>query len=184
MRKAIDKLLEYAIVHDLGETAAMTGVGTLIHAANGMDPEDAAYAAALGFGTGMATRPFARSGGAYLGRQLDRSMPNNEGVPSIGMRMVPGSRASVELGEAIEKSSMPKLAKDLNRIGLGVNKQRRDAFNRTQSRDGKPLGNYEEDLALLGRFFGDNLAGAAMYLVGPALVAVNNENSPREGAEM
>lgn len=172
MRKAIDKLLEYAIVHDLGETAAMTGVGTLIHAANGMDPEDAAYAAALGFGTGMATRPFARSGGAYIGRQLDRSMPNNNGVHHLGMRMVPGSRASVELGEAIDNHpKINKLAKDLNRIGLNVNKQRRDAFNKTQSRDGKPLGNYEEDLALLGRFFGDNLAGAAMYLVGPALVA-------------
>lgn len=172
MRKAIDKLLEYAIVHDLGETAAMTGVGTLIHAANGMDPEDAAVSAALGFGTGMATRPFARSGGAYIGRQLDRTMPDNNGVSPVGMRVIPGSRASVELGEAIENHpKINKLAKDLNRIGLNVNKQRRDAFNKTQSRDGKSLGKYEEDLALLGRFFGDNLSQAAMYLVGPAITA-------------
>lgn len=172
MRKAIDKLLEYAIVHDLAETAAMTGVGSLIHAANGMDPEDIAGSAAIGFGTGMVTRPFARMGGAAVGRQLDNRIAPPGNKFNMGMTIIPGSRGSVMIGEAINANpNVPQAAKDLNNFGLGLNKQRREAFNKVQSKDGKPMGNWEEDLALLGRFFGDNLAGAAMYLVGPAIVS-------------
>ena len=178
MRKAVDKLLEYALVHDLGETAAMTGVGTLIHAANGMDPEEAAIAAAMGFGTGMVTRPFGRAGGNFVGKQLDNALgpmgPMKPGLYTTAMNFVPGSRQAVAMSEAIiDSSTTPKVVKTIANAALPVQKAAHKAFNQRgieqAAREGRTRGLREEDAALLGRFFSDNLAGAAMYLVGPAI---------------
>ena len=172
MRKAVDGLLKHALTHDIAETAAMTGIGSLIHAANGMEGEDVAQAAAIGFGTGMASRPLMRHGGAAVGRMMDKHMPmdmaDKPNWYNLGMAYgVPGSRQSVLANEHYINSSNP-LVSNLSAAALPINKMRRDAF--MVDGKGNPLGDWEGDMSVIGRMFGDNVAQAAMYLVGPALV--------------
>ena len=169
MRKAFDKLLEKAWVHDAGDTAAQAGIGAVIMAANGMEAEDIAAATGIGAATAMIARPSLRAGGAFIGKQFDGLNKQAPDFYTRGMMFVPGTRhnkASIDYLAQDEKAN-PALRAMMQGI-KPINDKRVDAYYR--DRNGKPMGMIEGDAAVLARMFGDNVLQAGIQLAIPSMM--------------
>lgn len=173
MRKAFEKLLERAIVHDIGESALQSGVGALILAGNGAEPEDIAAASAAGFGTAMIARPALRGGGALLGRQFEGKAGEMPQWYHRGMSFLPGSRQSVYgMDQALANPQTPQGLKQFFKSVKPVNDLRHKAYYSNDK--GELLGMMEGDMSLIARMFGDNVAQAGIQLALPSIVGANS----------
>lgn len=166
MRKAVEKLLERAIVHDVGETAAQTGLIAGIQLANGADPEQVAAASALGFATGTAARPVMRAGGAAVGRAAEKysTVKQAPNAYNTVMQFIPGTRQSYSaMQNVLNNPKAPIGMKAFISAVEPVNTSRARAFY--TKADGSSLGPLEGDFSVLARMFGDNVAQAAAQLI-------------------
>lgn len=184
MRKAIDRLLQESIVHDLGESAAQAGIIATIQAANGVDPEDIALTSALGFGVGASMRPLAAMGGAAVGRRLDKSIPKPTVVDAEGrerfskhiyndiMKYIPSTTHNVAMiDRVIHDKHAPEGLKAILRGTQPLNKSRMNAYYKQGER-----GFYEGDVSVVSRFFGDNIAQLGTQLAIPAIIGADSIN--------
>lgn len=166
MRKAVDKLLEKAIVHDIGETAAQTGLIAGIQLANGVDPEQVAMSSTLGFATGTAARPLMRAGGAAVGRSAEKFSTAKQAPNTYHnvMQYLPGTRQSyTSINNALNDSNTAPGIKALLSMVEPLNTSRARAFY--TKADGSTAGPLEGDFSVIARMFGDNIAQAAAQLI-------------------
>lgn len=170
MRKALDRVRDSALAHDLAETAAMTGAQTLINAANGMTPEDAAEAAALGFTVGSIARPISGRLGRRVGLLADKHMDYSkhaDGYDKV-MMMLPGSAANNQFNKIVSESDqVPGALRKIHQLARPLIEARHNAVYKGPN--GQMMSGYEGDFSFLGRFFGDNLFHAALMLA-PGIV--------------
>jgi len=166
MRKAVDKLLERAIVHDVGETAAQTGLIAGLQLANGVDPEQVAAASALGFATGTAARPIMRAGGAAVGRAAEKYSTAKQAPNAYHtvMQFIPGTRQSyTAMQDILNNPKTPIGIKGIMSSIEPINTSRARAFY--NKADGTQSGPLEGDFSVIARMFGDNVAQAAAQLI-------------------
>ena len=182
MRKAMDELLKHAIVHDLGETAAQAGLMSVIQLANGVDPEDVAATAGIGFGTGMVARPAMAKIGGVVGRQMDKHMspPINESLYNKAMTFIPSTRQQdVAMQRVMDDPKAPAGLKTIVSSLYPLAHKRMEAFygplKESMAKGGPIQGLYEGDMSVLARFFGDNVAQIGAGAITPAIMSTLTE---------
>ena len=195
-RVAGQRLLDRAIIHDLGESLAMAGLITVPQLlSEESDKEALAIQAAAGVGAAMATRPLARRAGRAVGRQIDKrpgatQYPTDtvgyfqamQKDPSIfkhlhkPMNMLASSRDTMHstAGRMMtDYAGIPAWQAAVLKNVDPVRYTRAKAYNTV---DGKVLNGMEADLGVIAGAFGDNVAQALVQLgLGSALAQQREE---------
>lgn len=193
-RKAGARLLDRAVIHDLGESMAMAGLITVpqIFTADEVNGQQLALQAGAGIGAAMLTRPVARSGGRALGRMIDSKRADKvypadirghfesltrdieqgnqyaKYYHGLGMPILKSSRQAgynAQLRQAIDyQTPNGPMHPFLEKVLRASDPLVIDRSNAYNTVNGRKLTGMEADLGVIAGAFGDNVAQALVQL--------------------